>query len=124
MARLVKTVHKRPIATRNLTHGSVPGNLLGPPIHKRLPKYGATDGKSNEASGPRCRLKPLVNFFSVFASAQNDAPNFVATSPMCNGYDSLAVLATVEPFDLPDVRFDACILQFTDGLDHQPWAQF
>ena len=47
----------------------------------------------------------------------------VAAAPANGRSDSCAVLAAVEPFDFPDVRFHAGILQFVHGLGHQAGAQ-
>jgi hypothetical protein len=35
------------------------------------------------------------------------------------GDDALTVLASIEPFHYPDIRFHACILQRADGLRHE-----
>jgi hypothetical protein len=34
------------------------------------------------------------------------------------GHDPLAILAAIEPFDLPQIRIDASVLELADGLDH------
>jgi hypothetical protein len=42
--------------------------------------------------------------------AQNDAADFIAAVAPRHGDDSLTILASIEPFDRPDIRFDTRIL--------------
>jgi hypothetical protein len=53
-AGLLKQVHERPIATGNLGHGGLPCGLFGSPLHQRIPKRRAADGKADK-TGNRCR---------------------------------------------------------------------
>jgi hypothetical protein len=61
-----------------------------------------------------------VHLLVVFAPAQDDAADVVSATPACRGHDLLAVRATVETFNLPDVWLDLRVLKLLDGLHHQP----
>ena len=47
----------------------------------------------------------------------------VPASPAGNSHKPFAVFATLEPFDLPNVRLNPRILKFLNGLSHQPRTQ-
>jgi hypothetical protein len=120
MACVFKNAHKRPVAITDFGDGFVPGNPLAAPIYERVPKYSPANSEPDEPGDPGSCLHPLAHFLWVFAAAQNDATNFVPTA-LIRGYnDSLAVLRAVEPFNFPNICLDTSILEFLNGLDHQP----
>jgi hypothetical protein len=47
---------------------------------------------------------------------KHDAPDFTSAAATRGCDDMLAVLSAIEPFDLPDIGFDSCILQGANGL--------
>src|SRR5262245_48666690 len=49
-----------------------------------------------------------------------DAADGVPPAAAGNSHDLLAILAPVEPLDLPDVGLDPLVLELADGLNHQP----
>jgi len=63
--------------------------------------------------------QPFTHLFVVFAATQNDATDFVTASLSRNSHDFLAVFATIESLNLPNVWLHVSILELLDGLDHQ-----
>lgn len=59
----------------------------------------------------------------VLSPSKDDAPDRVPPITTSDRDDLRAILGTVEPLDLPDVGFDAGILQLADCLNHQPGVQ-
>src|SRR5262245_13002713 len=106
------------VASRDLGNGSLPRELTGTPIDHGHPERGPSDCESNESRNRRCNFQPLVDLFVVRTSAQNDAADLVPTAAPRSHHNLLAILAAVEPFDLPQVWLHAGILQLFDGLDH------
>src|SRR5262249_47948223 len=118
-----KSVYKLPIAAGHLSHRGLSRGLLVPPEHKRLPEVGPTHGEADEAwHSRRCR-QPFAYLFVVFATPQDDAADFVATAPTRGRHNLRAVLAAVQPLDLPHVRLYLSVLELLDALDHKPRAQ-
>src|SRR6516162_1155719 len=118
-----KSVHKLPIAAGHLSHSGLPRGLLITPEHKRLPEVGPTHGEADEAWYSGRRRQPFAHLFVVFAAPQDDAADFVATAPTRGGHNLRAILAAVQPLDLPHVRLYLCVLELLDALDHKPGAQ-
>src|SRR5262249_18560299 len=113
-------LHEFLIPTRDFGHSGIPSNLLAAPVNQRIPEAGSTDSKADEARHARRGRKPFAYFLIVFAASQDDAADTVAACAAGRGYDSFAVFAPLESFDLPDVRFHSGILELLDGLGHQP----
>ena len=67
-------------------------------IPETSPAYREAD-ESRDAGG---RRQPFVHFLVVLAAAQDDAADFFAAFPPRRCDDFLAVLATIEPLDLPE----------------------
>src|SRR5215831_14473364 len=118
-----KSVHKLPIAAGHLSHSGLPRGLLITPEHKRLPEVGPTHGEADEAWYSGRRRQPFAHLFVVFATPQDDAADFVATAPTRGRHNLRAILAAVQPLDLPHVRLYLCVLELLDALDHKPGAQ-
>ena len=74
---------------------------------------------ADESWHGRSSFEPAHDSLFIGATSQNDAADFAATSALRDFHDTLAVLAPIESFDLPDIRFDARILQSADSLEHQ-----
>src|SRR6266478_4552095 len=117
---LLEDVHELAVSTRDLGDGVFPCAPLGPPCDERLPEIRPSDGEADEPGDVGGRGQPLAHLLVVFAPAQDDAADLGPATPARGGHDLLAVLAPVEPFDLPDVGLDLGILELLDRLDHQP----
>jgi hypothetical protein len=63
-------------------------------------------------------LKPLFHFSVILATAENDATDLSAPVASGSRNDRLTILATIESFDFPDIRFDAGILEISDRSRH------
>src|SRR5262249_3805748 len=123
-ADVLKNVHNLPVSTRDLGHGGLARDLLRPQVNQRIPENGPAHGKTDEPWNAGRRCQPFAHLLVIFASAQNDATHFVpVAAPRC-GHNLLTVLTAVEPLDLPHVRFNPCILQLANGLNHQSGATF
>src|SRR5215469_4453290 len=112
---LIKDAHELLIASANSVHGIFAGDVRVSQLYEGIPEHCAADGKANESRDTRRCFQPLANFLVVLAAAQNDAANFVPPAAPCGGNDFLAILGQVKPFDLPDVRFNANVLQLLDS---------
>src|SRR5215813_5842925 len=94
-----------------------------PPADQWLPEVGAADREPDEARDSSCGRQPLADLLLVLAPTEDDAADTVSAAAARGGDDPLAVLTTVEPFDLPDVRLDPGILELVDRPDHEPWPE-
>src|SRR5262249_14015155 len=119
---ILKNVYELQVSMRNLRHRVRARNLLRPQVDEPVPETGPAYSATDEAFNASRRRQPFAHLPVVFASAQNDEPNFVSATASGRGHNLLAVLAAVEPFDLPYVRFDARVLQLANGPNHQAWA--
>src|SRR2546428_3692322 len=119
----LEDVHELAVSTRDLGDGVFACGLLVPPCDERLPEVRPPDGEADEAGDGGCRHQPLAHLLVVFAASQDDAAHLGPAAPARSGHDLLAVLAPVEPFDLPDVGLDLRLLQLLDRLDHQPGTE-
>src|SRR5438876_3955995 len=116
----LEDVHELAVSTRDLGDGVFACAVLGPPLDERLPEVRPPDGEADEPGDAGCRREPLAHLLVVLAPSQDNAAHPGPATPARGGHDPLAVLAPVEPFDLPDVRLDLGILELLDRLDHQP----
>jgi hypothetical protein len=56
----------------------------------------------------------LAHFLIVLTAAQNDAADVVAASTTNRGNNLLTIFFPLDPLDLPDVGFNARVLQLVD----------
>ncbi len=96
--------------------------LVGAEIDDRLQERRAADGKADEARHGGGDAEPLDDLLLVLAAAQHNRADAIATVAAYCLDDLHAVFAAVQPFDLPDVRLDAEVLNFADRTDHQAGA--
>ena len=90
---------------------------------QRIPENGATYSKTDKARHLCRDPEPLPHFAVVLAATKNDAADMTAaTSARCR-YDAFAILAAIQPFNLPQIWFDAGVLKLFDRLDHQAGPQ-
>src|SRR6266446_6007595 len=120
---LLEDVHELPISAGDLGDGLLSRRLFAPPADQWLPEVGAADREPDEARDSSCRRQPLTHLLLVLAPAEDDAADAIPAATVGGGHDPLAVLPTVEPLDLPDVRLDSGTLELADRLDHQPWPE-
>src|SRR6266403_342779 len=119
----LEDVHELVVPAGDLGDGLLSGRLFAPPADQWLPEVGAADREPDEARDSGGGHQPLAHLLLVLAPAEDDAADAVPAVAARGGDDPLAVLATVEPFDLPDVRLDSGILELADRLDHQSWPE-
>src|SRR5690349_16067398 len=103
-------IHELAIALRHRLDGLFPRDLLGAPVDQRLPEHGAAHGETDEARHGGRGRQPLMHLIVVLAAAEDDAADLVAPAAPRGRHHLLAILAPVEPFDLPEIRLDARIL--------------
>src|SRR2546427_1502932 len=117
---LLKNADELPVAPGNFRHGGVASRFLRSKINKRFPEIRPANGEADETFDPSRRRQPLAHFVVVFATTKNDAADFVSPIAMRGGHGLFAVLAAIESLYLPDIRFNAGVLQLLDRLKHQP----
>src|SRR5262249_62278380 len=98
--------------------------FFAPPGTQGTPKTGAASAKANNPRPPRGVPEPLSHFALVLAAAENDASDVIAAAGACRRYESFAVLAPIQAFNLPQIWFDAGVLKLLDRFDHQAGPQF
>src|SRR5437879_5013271 len=86
---------------------------------QRVPPDGPADGEPDVAGHAGAGPQPVLHRLIVRAAAQHDTGHAVAPAGAGLRRDSLAVLAFVEPFDLPDVGLDPAVVELRDGPAHQ-----
>src|SRR5262245_27731284 len=120
---LLEDVHELPVPAGDLGDGLLPRRLPGSPPDQGVPDVGAADRESDEPPDAGRRREPLADLLRVLAPTEDDAPDVVAAATARRGHDPLAVLATLEPLDLPDVRLDPGVLELVDRRHHEPRAE-
>src|SRR6266853_6225055 len=111
--------NKRMISTGDFSDCGISRYLLRSPVNQRIPEARPANGEANEAWNRSGGREPLEDFAMVFAPTENDASDSVPASAAGSSHNPFAVFVTLEPFDLPHVRFNPCILKFLNGLSHQ-----
>src|SRR5207248_10335694 len=111
--------HPFAVAAGDLGHGRLARRLLGPPIDQRVPERRAADREADEPRHAGRARQPVAYLLVVLATAPDDAADPVAPAPPRRRPPLRAVLAPVQPFDLPHIRFDARVLELVDRLHHQ-----
>src|SRR5215470_16492553 len=107
------------IAPRDFGDGLLARRFFAPPGDQRIPESRAADRKADEARHTGRHRKPVSHFLIVLAAAENDATDPVAAGRPGRRYNLLAIVAPIETLNLPQIRFDAGVLELVDGLDHQ-----
>lgn len=104
---LIERIHKLAVAVCDLFHRVFSGNLIGSPVHKRVPKTCTAHREANKSRHFRSNRKPLMNFLIAFVTPQDDAPDLIATTLTSGARDFLAIRVVIEPLDFPDVRLNS-----------------
>jgi carbon-monoxide dehydrogenase small subunit len=78
-----------------------------------------------QAENPNRRRdrEPFTNFAVVLAATENDTADSVTPASAGSCHDALAILTSIQPFKLPQIRLHAAILEFPNGFDHQARPQ-
>src|SRR5689334_10761116 len=111
---------RRPLAEapRDLGYGDLSTDGVGSPFDHRIEPRRPADGKTDEARDARRDRQPAHHGVLVRPAAEDDAADGRAAAATCRVDDLLAILATIESLDLPDIRLDAGVLQRVHRLDH------
>src|SRR5262245_26537385 len=120
---LLEDVHELPVPAGDLGNGLLARRPFRPPADQGLPEVGAADRKPDEARDSGGHRQPLADLLLVLVPAEDDATDALPTAAARGRDDPLAVLMTVEPLDLPDVRLDPGTLELADRPDHEPWPE-
>src|SRR6266853_3158685 len=107
------------ISTSNLGDRGTLCYFLRTPVNQWIPEARPAHGEANEAWNRSGGREPLEDFAIVLAPTEDDASDSVPASAAGSSHNPFAVFVTLEPFDLPHVRFNPCILKFLNGLSHQ-----
>src|SRR5215475_3583410 len=107
------------IAPRDFGDDLLARCFFAPPGDQRTPESRAADRKADEARHTGRHRKPVSHFLIVLAAAENNATDPVAAGRPRRCYNLLAIVAPIETLNLPQIRFDAGILELMDSLDHQ-----
>src|SRR5262249_22058844 len=97
--------------------------FFAPPGDQRIPENGAAYSKADKAWHLRGGPEPLSPFVLVLAASQNDATDMIAAAGARRRYDSFAVFAPIQAFNLPQIWFDPGVLKLLDRFDHQAGPQ-
>src|SRR5262249_6551384 len=89
-----------------------------PPADERVPERRPADREPDEAGDARGRRQPRLDLRFILAPPEHDATDAGAAGSPCRGDDGVTVLRAVEALDLPDVGFDAGVLELVDRVDH------
>src|SRR6266542_2981445 len=74
---LLENADELPVATANFRHSGFPRCLPGQKVQERLQEIRPAHCEPDETFDPSRRRQPLAHFFVVFATAKNDAADFV-----------------------------------------------
>ena len=105
-------------ASSDSSHRGFPRDFVSAPRRHGLQPCRPADRETDEAMDTRRYVDPAQHRLLVRAAAEDDAAD-PRTSIALRRIDGLlAILVTIEPLDLPDIRLDACILEGADRSDH------
>src|SRR5215469_215095 len=115
-AGIFENIHEFPITTCDLGECRLASDLLGAHVDQWTPETGAPYSESDEAIDCGCSGEPLPHLLIVLSTAEDDAADFLAMATARHGHNLFAVFATVESFDLPNVRLDLRVLELQYGF--------
>ena len=115
----LEQVYELAIAPRDFSDSLFARRFFAPPGNKGIPESRAADRKADEARHTGRNRKPISHLLIVLAAAENDATDPVAAGGPGRRYNLLAIIAPIEALNLPQIRFNAGVLELVDGLDHQ-----
>src|SRR5262249_2267250 len=120
----LKQIDELAIAPGDRSNRLLASRFFAPPGNQWIPENGAAYGKADKPRHLRGDSEPLSHFALVLAAAENDASDVIAAAGACPRYESFAVLAPIQAFNLPQIWFDAGVLKLLDRFDHQAGPQF
>src|SRR6267378_6227214 len=115
-----ENLNKLLISASNFGDCVISSYLACTPVNEWTPEARPAHGEANEARNCSCGSEPLANFAIVLAPTEDDAADSVPAAAAGSSHKPFAVLVTLEPFDLPDVRLNPRILKLLNGLSRQP----
>src|SRR6516165_9218882 len=115
----LKQANELAIAPRDFGDGLLARRFFAPPGDQRIPESRAADRKADEARHTGRHRKPVSHFLIDLATTENDASDSVTAAGAGRRDNALAILAPIKPFNLPQIRLHAPILEFPNGFDHQ-----
>ena len=95
------------VAPGDFGDGGFARDLSSSKVNERIPKIRPAHGEADESFNAGRRCQPLAHFLVVLATSENDAADFLPAIAARNEHDRFAILATIESFDLPDIRLNA-----------------
>src|SRR5262249_25123734 len=107
------------IRPRDFGDGLLARRFFAPPGNQRISESGAADRKADEARRSGRHRKPVSHLLVVLAAAENDATDPSTASRPGRCHNLLAIAAPIETLNLPQIRFNAGVLELVDGLNHQ-----
>src|SRR6476661_834501 len=115
----LEQIYEPAIAPRDFGDSLLARRFFAPPGDQRIPKSRTADRKADEARHTGRHREPVSHFLIILAAAENDATDPIAAGRPSRCYNLLAILAPIETLNLPQIRFDAGVLELVDGLNHQ-----
>src|SRR6266446_6609542 len=115
-----ENLNKLLISASNFGDCVISSYLACAPVNEWTPEARPAHGEANEARNCSGGSEPLADFVIVLAPAENDTADSVPAAAAGSSHNPFAVFLTLEPFDLPHIRFNPRILKFLNGLSHQP----
>ncbi len=110
-------------SARDLGHGDLSTDRVRSPFDHGIQPRRPADRKTDEAMNAGRDREPAHHGLLVRAAAKDDAADCRAPAAPCRFDDLLAILATIESLDFPDIRLDPGVLQRVNRLDHQRRTQ-
>src|SRR5262249_3553189 len=120
---LLEDVHELLVPAGGLGDCFLARRPFRPPADQGLPEVGAADRQPHKAPDSRGDRQPHPDRLLVLTPAAENAADAHPAAAACGRDDPLAVLTTVEPLDLPDVRLDPGTLELAERPDHEPWPE-
>ena len=103
-------------ASSDSSHRGLPRDFVSAPRRHGLQPCRPADRKTDEAMDTRRDVEPAHHRLLVRPAAEDDAADRRAAVAPRRFDGLLAILATIEPLDLPDIRLDAGVLKRADRV--------
>src|SRR5215469_2782745 len=107
---LRENVDEFTIPPRNIVDCLLARTIPGSPVHKCAPEACAPHREPDETRNAGGGRQPLVYFFVVLATSKKNTADPIAPPAASGLHDFFAVLASIQPFDLPHLPFDYRVL--------------
>src|SRR5689334_7165912 len=87
-------------------------------VGNRIPESGTPDSEADETVHGRRDLQPAPHLHFIGTVPQHNAADVISSTTLCHFDDALALITTVKPLDLPNIRFDSGVLECANGIEH------